>query len=47
VLSEIGYKELPFLEVISRNADADMLDSVKRLSAAGYGHQRAGAKASA
>ena len=37
VLSEIGYKELPVLEVISRNADADMLDSVKRLAAVGYG----------
>ena len=36
VLEEIGYKGLPFLEVISRNADADIRDSVERLAAAGY-----------
>lgn len=37
VLAEIGYKELPFLEVISRNPDAEIRDSVERLAAAGYG----------
>jgi sugar phosphate isomerase/epimerase len=37
ILGEIGYKELPFLEVISRNPDADIRDSVERLAAAGYG----------
>ena len=37
VLSEIGYAELPVLEVISRNADADIRDSVRRLVALGYG----------
>jgi len=37
VLAEIGYKELPFLEVISRNPDAEIRDSVERLADAGYG----------
>jgi L-ribulose-5-phosphate 3-epimerase len=37
VLAEIGYSELPVLEVISRNADADTLDSATRLAALGYG----------
>jgi len=37
VLAEIGYRELPFLEVISRNPDAEIRDSVERLVAAGYG----------
>ncbi|ODT55073.1 MAG: hypothetical protein ABS59_04410 [Methylobacterium sp. SCN 67-24] len=37
VLKEIGYAELPVLEVISRNADADTLDSATRLAAVGYG----------
>jgi L-ribulose-5-phosphate 3-epimerase len=41
VLAEIGYKELPFLEVISRNPDADIHDSVERLAAAGYGRPSA------
>jgi sugar phosphate isomerase/epimerase len=36
VLKEIGYRELPVLEVISRNADADTLDSARRLAAMGY-----------
>ncbi len=36
VLSEIGYAELPVLEVISRNADADTLDRATRLAAMGY-----------
>lgn len=37
VLTEIGYAELPVLEVISRNPDADIRDSVRRLVAVGYG----------
>jgi L-ribulose-5-phosphate 3-epimerase len=37
VLQEIGYAELPMLEVISRNPDADILDSTRRLGALGYG----------
>jgi sugar phosphate isomerase/epimerase len=41
VLAEIGYKELPFLEVISRNPDAEIRDSVERLAAAGYGRPSA------
>jgi L-ribulose-5-phosphate 3-epimerase len=41
VLAEIGYRELPFLEVISRNPDADIRDSVERLAAAGYGRPSA------
>jgi sugar phosphate isomerase/epimerase len=36
VLAEIGYSELPVLEVISRNADADTLDSATRLAGLGY-----------
>jgi sugar phosphate isomerase/epimerase len=36
VLKEIGYKELPVLEVISRDPDAETLDSAKRLAALGY-----------
>jgi L-ribulose-5-phosphate 3-epimerase len=41
VLAEIGYRELPFLEVISRNPDAEIRDSVERLAAAGYGQPSA------
>ena len=37
VLAEIGYKELPVLEVISRNPDAEIADSARRLAALGYG----------
>ncbi len=37
VLAEIGYGELPVLEVISRNADAETRDSAERLAAMGYG----------
>lgn len=37
VLAEIGYRELPVLEVISRNPDADIADSARRLVALGYG----------
>jgi hypothetical protein len=36
VLREIGYSELPVLEVISRNPDADTLDSATRLAKLGY-----------
>lgn len=36
VLSEIGYAELPVLEVISRNPDADTIDSARRLAELGY-----------
>jgi hypothetical protein len=36
VLAEIGYSELPVLEVISRNADADTMDSAKKLADLGY-----------
>ena len=36
VLKEIGYTELPMLEVISVNPDADIADSCKRLEQAGF-----------
>jgi sugar phosphate isomerase/epimerase len=36
VLSEIGYAELPVLEVISRDPDAETLDSARKLAAHGY-----------
>lgn len=36
VLEEIGYSELPVLEVISRNPDADTIDSARKLAALGY-----------
>ncbi|MFG1348000.1 sugar phosphate isomerase/epimerase family protein [Xanthobacter autotrophicus DSM 431] len=36
VLEEIGYRQMPVLEVISRNADADTRDSAERLAALGY-----------
>jgi L-ribulose-5-phosphate 3-epimerase len=36
VLAEIGYSELPVLEVISRSPDADTMDSAKRLADLGY-----------
>jgi L-ribulose-5-phosphate 3-epimerase len=37
VLAEVGYKEMPVLEIISHDADADISDSVQRLVALGYG----------
>jgi L-ribulose-5-phosphate 3-epimerase len=37
VLVEVGYKEMPMLEIISHNADADLRDSAQRLAALGYG----------
>ncbi len=36
VLTEVGYREMPVLEIISRNADADLLDSAQRLAALGF-----------
>lgn len=36
VLAEIGYREMPTLEVISRDPDADTRDSVERLAKLGY-----------
>jgi sugar phosphate isomerase/epimerase len=36
VLAEIGYREMPTLEVISRNPDHDILESAKQLAALGY-----------
>ncbi len=37
VMSEIGHTELPMLEVISPNPDADIADSCVRLQQAGFG----------
>jgi L-ribulose-5-phosphate 3-epimerase len=37
VLAEIGYAEMPVLEIISPTADAALLDSARRLAALGYG----------
>jgi sugar phosphate isomerase/epimerase len=37
VFEEIGYRELPMLEVISHSPDADIADSCKRLREAGFG----------
>jgi hypothetical protein len=36
MLRDVGYRERPMLEIISRNADADILDSVDRLTALGF-----------
>jgi L-ribulose-5-phosphate 3-epimerase len=36
VLAEVGYKEMPVLEIISHDPDADTLDSAQKLAAAGY-----------
>jgi hypothetical protein len=36
VLEEIGYSELPVLEVISRNPDAETMDSATKLAGLGY-----------
>jgi sugar phosphate isomerase/epimerase len=36
-MNEIGYAELPMLEVISLNPDADIADSCRRLREAGFG----------
>jgi L-ribulose-5-phosphate 3-epimerase len=39
VMKEIGYSELPMLEIISHNPDADIADSCRRLQQAGFsGH---------
>jgi L-ribulose-5-phosphate 3-epimerase len=37
VMQEVGCTELPMLEVISRNPDADIADSCQRLRQAGFG----------
>jgi sugar phosphate isomerase/epimerase len=37
-MKEVGYKELPMLEIISRNPDHDIADSCLRLQAAGLGN---------
>jgi L-ribulose-5-phosphate 3-epimerase len=37
VLDEIGYSELPMLEIISQTPDADIADSCRRLQQAGFG----------
>jgi L-ribulose-5-phosphate 3-epimerase len=36
VLAEIGYDEMPVLEIVSYDPDADTLDSAKRLAKLGY-----------
>jgi L-ribulose-5-phosphate 3-epimerase len=36
-MNEIGYAELPMLEVISHSPDADIADSCRRLQQAGFG----------
>jgi L-ribulose-5-phosphate 3-epimerase len=36
-MKEIGYSELPILEIISHNPDADIADSCRRLQEAGFG----------
>ena len=36
-MKEIGYTDLPMLEVISYNPDADIGDSCRRLQQAGFG----------
>jgi L-ribulose-5-phosphate 3-epimerase len=37
VMKEVGYTELPMLEVISLNPDPDIADSCRRLQEAGFG----------
>ena len=37
VMKEIGYTELPMLEIISHTPDADIADSCRRLQQAGFG----------
>jgi sugar phosphate isomerase/epimerase len=39
-IREVGYGDLPMLEVISHNPDADIADSCRRLRAAGFGDAR-------
>lgn len=36
-MKEVGYRELPMLEVISHHPDADIADSCRRLREAGFG----------
>jgi sugar phosphate isomerase/epimerase len=37
-MKEVGYTELPMLEVISLNPDSDIADSCRRLREAGFGN---------
>jgi len=37
-MKDVGYKELPMLEIISRNPDHDIADSCRHLQAAGLGN---------
>jgi len=37
VMKEVGYTELPMLEVISQTPDPDIADSCRRLREAGFG----------
>ena len=37
-MKEVGYSELPMLEVISHNPDPDIADSCRRLGEAGIGN---------
>lgn len=39
-LAEIGYTRLPMLEIISQNADRDILSSTDKLTAMGFGRGR-------
>jgi len=41
VLAETGYARLPMLEIISRNADTDILSSTDALAAMGFGQAQA------
>lgn len=38
IMKEIGYAELPMLEIISLNPDLDIADSCRRLQQAGFGN---------
>lgn len=40
VLDEVGYEELSMLEIISRNPDTEIAESVEKLMAMGYPHRR-------
>jgi hypothetical protein len=36
-MNEVGYAELPMLEIISQQPDADIADSCRRMRDAGFG----------
>jgi sugar phosphate isomerase/epimerase len=38
-MKEVGYSELPMLEIISHNPDADIADSCRRMREAGFGRE--------